>query len=361
MKLERFTRVLGLWSCTLAAGTWMIPVLAIGPVSPQACAAPHMPGDEDNGSAEAGGWVWKEGAGIAEATEKLWNEAAGVAPVPGMLLTLDEVGGSPLLRSVSIDGARAASEWSTAIGRSASFSSGAEVATSLVQTADGIPGVQTVSVDAAAVLLELPALGTGISLLGVQVLIEQELQLQTGETQSTQVNAVLPLEFGLPFESESGPHLALAQVLTNSTTDAHGPTYYPVLYPAPLSIDCTNVTGGSLGCLCNCWRTWHAQRASFDQGLWIAIHACKWLIAGTLLGCGAVCVLTVPSGGGAAPACIACLRWLGGEALSCVLGALASYAASAETFRFKRQRCIGECSGLMNGWEHIEGTVTAID
>ena len=101
MALELFKRALGIWSCMLAAGTWIVPVCTVGSTTLAtgvAHAAPLalIPGGGDNGSEDAGGWVWKNGANIDGATAQLWMAAAGIAPAPGMILTLDEAeGGLP--------------------------------------------------------------------------------------------------------------------------------------------------------------------------------------------------------------------------------------------------------------------------
>ena len=55
-------------------------------------------------------------------------------------------------------------------------------------------------------------------------------------------------------------------------------------------------------------------------------------------------------------ACVWCLRALGGEALACLLGALGTYAGSAEHYLGKRKDCIDSCgnSNALQDWNEIE-------
>lgn len=264
-----------------------------------------------------------------------------------------------MLRAELVDEAAASigpTAWSVPIARCLTSTVHIASASDFVQSADGVNGVLTVRVVMGAVLIELPTIGAGVSLLGVQIELSQQVSFVDGSESVTRVALVLPIEFGQSFDNEVGPFAALAALIEGTTTEQNNPTIYPwPEVPAPYYLDCTGVTapGGGLGCLCDCWRAWntHREDTDYDFGAWV--NACGLGLAATAVLCGAACILTVPTGGGAAPACILCLKWVGGPSIGCLITLITGYTGSILNDRNHRIECIEGC-GLPETWEDIE-------
>ncbi len=354
MKVKSPKRLFALWSGILAAGTWILPPGAFMTAPALAVAAPFR--SETLQPTGPGAWVWREGANIAKAMQDLSTAVSGQAAPAGAMLSLIEVEGEQRLGLVSSDSDGDTAHWTSQLGRTATEPMTAQASSQLIEGEGGAVGVATQSVTIQPILIELTSLPSSPSLLGVQVSIDLSVHQAGAIASEAQFNSIIPLEFGYDFESELEPLHALAAAIGGTATDDNNPSIHPVGGAGLISIDCTQHPDGAgwNGCYCQCWREWKASRENFDEGLWIAIKACGLLVAATVLGCGAVCLLSIPTGGGASAACVWCLKVLGGEAVACVTGVLASYAASAAHFRDKRRACVGRCGNSNPYWDWSE-------
>jgi hypothetical protein len=354
MKIKSPKGFLALWSAFLAAGTWMVPAGALVATPSPVVAAPlSAVTSQPTGPGE---WVWRPGANVAKALHDLSVAVSGQEAPQAAMLSIIEVGGEQHLGLISSDPEVDSTYWTSPLGQTATFVMPAESSSQLIEGEGGAVGVVTRSVTIQPVLLELSALPSAPALLGIQLTIDLSIQQSGAPTGESQFNAVVPLEFGHGFESEAGPLAALAAAIAGTTTDDNTPVAYPAGAVSIWNMDCTRYpdNAGWNGCYCKCWRQWKENRESFDDGLWIAIKSCKWIILATAAGCGAICLLSIPSGGGASVPCLWCLRTLGGEALACLLGTLGTYAGSAEHYFGKRKDCIDSCGNSNALWDFNE-------
>lgn len=262
--------------------------------------------------------------------------------------------------------------WTSPLGRTATFAMMAHSGSQLTEGEGGAVGVATQSVTIQPVLLELSALPSAPTLLGVQVLIDASVQQAGSGSAERQVNAIVPLEFGYAFDSEAGPLSALAEVMSDGPTTNNAPTNYPVGSLSRWSFDCTQHPSGSgtLGCFCDCWRTWKTKMDGANDAFRIALVSAGLLGLAALLACGAICIATLPAGTSGAGSvalgalCVKCLKYTLGTAIGLVLTAIPVYSAAVLVYWGDRESCISRCglySSPLWDWHEVEPAKIAND
>ncbi len=360
MKIKSPKGLLALWTAFLAAGTWILPTGVFFSQPAPVIAAPLY--DATPMPTGPGAWVWREGGNVAGAMRALSLAVSGQVAAEGALRSIVESEGQQRLTLVGSSQQVDTVHWTTPVGRTAVQAMESQTAAGAIESEDGVAGVAIGSVTIQPILLELPSLPASPSLLGIEIAIDLHVHQPGSEMRETRFGAIIPVEFGYPFEQEIGPLTALADAMSGQATPESNPAIYPDLGINLFAIDCTRPEysdpATSLGCFCKCWKEWRDSSEDFDDAFWIAVRACGLIVAATIIGCGALCIGSLVTGGVATPLCVSCLKVLGAEAVLCVTAALATYAAAAQYYSSKRKQCITNCTNLYSSplwdWREVE-------